>query len=85
MAIEDGFLSGGEHGRPDVVPSDLSAVLVRVAVVVTAVGWVVFWGIVARLHLTMGDYLSAGFTAVAFILTAMVGLGYYLRESLTRD
>lgn len=82
MAIEDGVLSGGEHRSLEEVRADLAAVLVRVAAVGTAVGWMAFWGIVARLHLTMGDYLSAGFTAVAFVLTAMVGLGYYLRKSL---
>lgn len=79
MAIENVFESGSEHRSSDDVRSDLTSVVFQVAVGITAVGWIAFWAIVARLHLAMGDYLSAGFVAIAFILPPVVGLGYYLR------
>ncbi|MFB6154968.1 MAG: hypothetical protein ABEJ22_03665 [Haloferacaceae archaeon] len=30
--------------------------------------WAFFWGVVARIHYTMGDMVSAAFTVLAFIV-----------------
>lgn len=57
--------------------------LVRLAVVsVAAVTWVIFWGLVARLHVITGEFISALVVGVLFVLPAILGYAYWLRISL---
>lgn len=37
-------------------------------------GWILFWGNLVRLHLSMGDAVSAAFTAALFIGPLVVGI-----------
>lgn len=37
-------------------------------------GWILFWGNLVRLHLSMGDAVSAVFTTVLFIGPLVVGI-----------
>lgn len=73
-----------EVGRPDPPGSvaDLkamvSALLVKAAVLLVAATWIVFWGLVIRIHVLQEQFLSAGVVALLFIVPAIVGLSAYL-------
>lgn len=48
-----------------------SAVLVLVAT------WIVFWGLVMRIHIIQGQLLSASVVGLLFVIPAIVGLSAY--------
>lgn len=81
MAIEDGFSIFGDIPMRDHIATFLRWVIVTVVVIT----WLTFWGLVTRLHVEMGDFVSAVVVGVLFVLPALVGFVYYLRDSLTRD
>lgn len=55
-----------------------STVLYTAAILVVAATWVVFWGMVIRLHLLQGEFLSAFVVGLLFVVPALVGLSAYL-------
>lgn len=85
MAIEDSFSIVG--GIPNItqVRDYITTFLRRVLVTVVGITWLIFWGLVTRLHVETGDFVSAGVVGVLFGLPALGGLVYYFRDSLTRD
>lgn len=85
MAIEDGFSIFGDIPNIRQVQAYIATFLRRVFVTGVVLTWLAFWGLVTRLHVEMGDFVSAGVVGVLFVLPALVGLVYYLRDSLTRD
>lgn len=82
MAIEDGLPSVG--GSPDVgqIRRYGSTIVRLIAVTVLLLGWLAIWGVVLRLHLLMGDFVSAGIVGVTFVVPAIGGFVLYLRDSL---
>lgn len=54
-----------------------STILYTAAILVVAATWVVFWGMVIRLHLLQGDLLSAVVVGLLFVVPAIVGLSAY--------
>lgn len=56
----------------------VSTVFVKAAVLLVAATWIVFWGLVIRIHLLRQELLSAGVVALLFIVPAILGLIAYL-------
>lgn len=50
----------------------------KLIVVVLVAVWVGFWGLVMRLQVTQGEFVSATVVGVLFVLPALVGLTAYL-------
>ena len=46
--------------------------------ILAAVAWVVFWGLIVRLQFLQDEFLSAAVTGIAFVLPAVVLLVAYL-------
>lgn len=85
MAIEGNFSIFGDS--PDIrqVQDFVAAFLRRIIVTVVVITWLVFWSLVARLHVETGDFISAGVVGALFVFPVLGGLVYLLRESLTRN
>lgn len=49
---------------------------------VGGITWVAFWGLVVRLHVQLGDIVSASVVSLLFVLPAIIGYLYYLRLKL---
>lgn len=85
MATDEELLVAGEvQGLADIREITI-AFLVRLFVVGAAGVWMLFWGLIARLQVQQGELLSAAVVAGFFILTPIIGLGYYLRSSFPID
>lgn len=81
MATEEGVLLASEIQSIDDFREVTLAVLVRLFVVVVGVVWLLFWGLVVRLHVLQGELLSAAVVSGLFLVPAVLGIGYYLRSS----
>lgn len=82
MDIEDDHsIAGGvpELGR---IKRSVSTFLWLAVVTGVGLGWVAFWGLVARLQLRLGDFVSAAVVGLLFVLPAIAGLAYFLRSRL---
>lgn len=81
MATDDGVLLASEVQSLDDFRELTMAVLVRIFVLVIAVVWMLFWGLVARLQIQQGEVLSAAVVTGLFLIPAVIGIGFYLRNS----
>lgn len=79
MAIEDRKLTDGELPELPELKRFGSRVLRAAILSIAAVGWITFWGLVARLHVQQGDIVSAAVVSLIFVLPAIGGFVYYLR------
>lgn len=71
--------SPGDDGLDLGAAKRLAAAAARNGLVIAfALTWMAFWGLVARLQLLQGEFLSAAVTGVALVLPAVVGLAAYL-------
>lgn len=85
MAISDhvSFESGVPNGTQ---LKRYGSTVVRSLVLTAAAGiWVVFWALIVRLHISMGDFVSAGFVGAMFVVPAVLAYAYYLRNSFWAD
>lgn len=83
MAVEDLASSGIDVPNLAEIKRVGSSLLRWLILTVAAVGWVVFWGLVVRLHGQQGDIVSAAVVSVLFVLPAIVGYVQYLRLKLS--
>lgn len=85
MATEQGVFLATEVQSLDDVLDIVTKVLIRLFVVVIAGVWVTFWGLVARLQLQQGEFLSAAVVTGLFVLPSIIGIGLYLGSSFPVD
>ncbi|MFB6359789.1 MAG: hypothetical protein ABEH59_00540 [Halobacteriales archaeon] len=78
MAIEDRVSSGIERPNWTQLKGVGSRIVRWVILTVAVVAWVIFWGLVARLHLRQGDIASAAVVSLLFVIPMTVGYLYYL-------
>lgn len=55
-----------------------STILYKSVVLAVAATWIAFWGLVIRLHLLQGAFVSAVVVGLLFVIPAIVGLSAYL-------
>lgn len=81
MATDEGILLATDVQSIGDIREVTIAFLVRLFVVGVAGVWMLFWGLIARLQVQQSEFLSAAVVTGFLILTAVIGLGYYLRSS----
>lgn len=79
MAIEDGVSNDSELPTRPELKRIGSRVLRGVILIIAAIVWIAFWGLVTRLHVQQDDIVSAFVVSILFVLPAIVGSVYYLR------
>lgn len=82
MAVEDIASTGIDAPNLTELKRYGSRLLRWLILTVAAIGWVVFWGLVVRLHGQQGDIVSAAVVSVLFVLPAIIGYVSYLRSRL---
>ena len=73
-----GRLPGEAPGSWSEFKAAFTTVCWKLAVLVVVGTWIAFWGLVMRLHLLQGAYVSAGVVGLLFVVPAILGISAYL-------
>lgn len=85
MATDEGTLLATEVRSLGDIREVTISFLVRLFVVGVAGVWMLFWGLVVRIQVQQGELLPAAVVTGFFVVTAVIGLGYYLRSAFPVD
>ena len=67
------------------VKSRVATVLTKLGITAALAIWVLSWSILARLHYTLNDYVSAVFTTAVFVGPGLAVLAWYVGEQVGYD
>lgn len=85
MATDEGILLATDVQSLGDIREVTIAVIVRLFVIGVVGVWMLFWGLVVRIQVQQGELLSAAVVTGFFVVTAVIGLGYYLRSVFPID
>lgn len=85
MMTEDALSFCDGSPSPGQVSTVVSIIVKRLFVLLAFFSWIVFWRLIARFRFKNSDFASAGIVGLLFVLPAVIGIAYYVREWLLFD